>query len=80
MTTITINPRTKAGKTLLELARLLSEKNSGVFINEEETTKKPNPMNKIPNAETLQAMHDAENGIGLTRFENIEDLFKHLDS
>jgi hypothetical protein len=40
MTTITINPRTKAGKTLLELARLLSEKNSGVFINEEKISKK----------------------------------------
>lgn len=80
MTTITINPRTKAGKTLLELARLLSEKNSGVFINEESGSTKRNPMEKIPNAQTLQAMHDADNGIGLTRFENIDDLFKHLDS
>ena len=33
MTTITINPRTKAGKTLLELANLLATNNKGVAIN-----------------------------------------------
>lgn len=32
MTTITINPRTKAGKTLLELANLLAISNKGVFV------------------------------------------------
>ena len=32
MTTITINERTKAGKTLLELAKLLSASNKGVVI------------------------------------------------
>ena len=32
MTTITINERTKAGKTLLELAKILSTSNKGVFI------------------------------------------------
>ncbi len=32
MTTITINERTKAGKTLLELAKLLSVSNKGVTI------------------------------------------------
>lgn len=30
MTTITINERTKAGKTLLELAKLLAATNKGV--------------------------------------------------
>ena len=35
MTTITINERTKAGKTLLELARLLAVTNKGVEITEE---------------------------------------------
>jgi hypothetical protein len=35
MTTITINERTKAGKALLELAKLLSLTNKGVKINEE---------------------------------------------
>ncbi|MFV8326136.1 DUF2683 family protein [Flavobacterium sp. ZS1P14] len=34
MTTITINERTKAGKTLLELARLLAVTNKGVEIEE----------------------------------------------
>jgi hypothetical protein len=34
MTTITINKRTKAGKTLLELARLLAISNKGVTIEE----------------------------------------------
>lgn len=32
MTTITINERTKAGKMLLELAKMLSESNKGVAI------------------------------------------------
>jgi len=32
MTTITINERTKAGKTLLELAKILSISNKGVAI------------------------------------------------
>jgi hypothetical protein len=32
MTTITINERTKAGKTLLELAKILSASNKGVVI------------------------------------------------
>ncbi|TRX24101.1 hypothetical protein FNW25_12435 [Flavobacterium franklandianum] len=34
MITITINERTKAGKTLLELAKILSTSNKGVVINE----------------------------------------------
>lgn len=34
MTTITINERTKAGKTLLELAKLLAIANKGVVIDE----------------------------------------------
>lgn len=36
MTTITINKRTKAGKTLLELARMLAISNKGVTIDEDE--------------------------------------------
>ena len=28
----------------------------------------------IPNEETLQAMEDARNGIGLTRYKSVEDL------
>lgn len=41
MTTITINERTKAGKTLLELARLLAVTNKGVKIEEEESPYDP---------------------------------------
>jgi len=32
MTTITVNERTKAGKIVLELAKILSATNKGVFI------------------------------------------------
>lgn len=39
MTTITINERTKAGKTLLELAKMLSASNKGVIIESEATEK-----------------------------------------
>jgi hypothetical protein len=35
MTTIIINERTKAGRTLLELARLLATTNKGIEIQEE---------------------------------------------
>jgi len=36
MTTIAINKRTKAGKMLLELAKLLAENSDGVVITEKE--------------------------------------------
>ena len=42
MTTITINERTKAGKTLLELAKILSSSNKGVIIDQE--LSKPNDV------------------------------------
>jgi hypothetical protein len=41
MTTITINERTKAGKTLLELAKLLAATNKGVKIEEDESSYNP---------------------------------------
>ncbi|MBF4473167.1 MULTISPECIES: DUF2683 family protein [Flavobacterium] len=50
MTTITINERTKAGKALLELAKLLSLTNKGVEINEE-STYAPEFVEKIMKAE-----------------------------
>lgn len=46
MTTITINERTKAGKTLLELAQLLSTSNKGVVI--DVSLKKPTEKEKNP--------------------------------
>lgn len=36
MTTITVNKKTKAGKTLLELARILAENSKGITIDENE--------------------------------------------
>ncbi|MDO8954922.1 MAG: type II toxin-antitoxin system RelB/DinJ family antitoxin [Gammaproteobacteria bacterium] len=37
----------------------------------------PLPL-KIPNAETRQAFEESDKGIGLTRFENAEAMFKKL--
>jgi hypothetical protein len=50
MTTITINERTKAGKTLLELARLLSVNDKAVEI-KEESPYNPEFVEKILEAE-----------------------------
>lgn len=33
---------------------------------------------KIPNRETAKAIRDTEKGIGLTHYENVEDMFKDL--
>ncbi|MCL6461181.1 MAG: hypothetical protein I4O51_04835 [Flavobacterium micromati] len=49
MTTITVNKRTKAGKALLELAKLLSISNKGVVI--EESPYNPEFVKKIIEAE-----------------------------
>lgn len=50
MTTITINEHTKAGKTLLELARLLSVNDKAVEI-KEESPYNPEFVEKILKAE-----------------------------
>jgi len=50
MTTITINERTKAGRALLELAKLLSLTNKGVEINKEGSYS-PEFIEKIQKAE-----------------------------
>jgi hypothetical protein len=47
MTTITINERTKAGKALLELAKLLAVTNKGIKIEEEESPYNPEFVAKI---------------------------------
>ena len=51
MTTITINERTKAGKTLLELAKLLAVTNKGVKIEEEGSSYNPEFVKKIKQIE-----------------------------
>ncbi len=50
MTTITVNKRTKAGKTLLELAKLLSVTNKDIEISEE-SPYNPEFVEKILEAE-----------------------------
>jgi hypothetical protein len=37
-------------------------------------------LNHIPNAETRKAMEEADKGIGLTKFKNLDDFFKDLNS
>jgi hypothetical protein len=46
MTTITINKNTKAGKTLLELARLLAISNKGVTIDESDVNSEDKNIEK----------------------------------
>ncbi len=54
MTTITINERTKAGKIVLELAKILSVSNKGVAI--ETKTAKPDSKAKKGTSDSEQAM------------------------
>lgn len=52
MTTITVNKKTKAGKTLLELARILAENSKGITIDEnEESPYNPEFVKKIKEAD-----------------------------
>ena len=55
MTTITINKRTKAGKTLLELAKLLAITNKDIEINEE-SPYSPEFVKKVLEAERNVAL------------------------
>ena len=34
---------------------------------------------KMPNAVTVQAIEDSRNGVGLHKFDNLDDMFKELD-
>ncbi len=68
MTTITlkINEKSKAGKTFLSMVRFFTEEKNGVEIL------------KTPNLETVKAMYEVENKIGLTSVKNSKELFKRL--
>jgi hypothetical protein len=68
MTTITlkINEKSKAGKTLLSMVQFFTEEKNGVEIV------------KTPNLETVKAMYEVENKIGVTRVKNSKELFKKL--
>ncbi|PJR04178.1 hypothetical protein [Avrilella dinanensis] len=72
MTTITVDKRTKAGKLLLEMAKLLAEKNKDVIITENEKSRY--------NKETEKAIKEAKSGIGLIEAESVDELFEKLKS
>ncbi|HAP96595.1 MAG TPA: hypothetical protein DCP54_12775 [Chryseobacterium sp.] len=72
MTTITINKRTKAGKLIFEMAKLLSEKEKGVVISEDE---KPRY-----NTETEKVIKDVRLGVGIIKADSVDELFEKLKS
>ena len=68
MTTITlkINEKSKAGKTLLSMVQFFTDEKNGVEIV------------KTPNLETVKAMYEVKNKIGLTNAKTATDLFQKL--
>jgi DNA-damage-inducible protein J len=60
----------KHGLTLTDGIRLYLERVAS-------TNEIPFSLN-IPNAETQQALHDADAGIGITRYAEPQDLYAHL--
>lgn len=68
MTTITlkINEKSKAGKTLLSMLHFFTEEKKGVEVIQ------------TPNFETIRAMYEVENKIGLSHAKNASDLFNKL--
>ena len=72
MTTITVNKRTKAGKLIFEMAKLLSEKEKGVVISEDE---KPRY-----NTETEKVIKDVRLGVGIIKADSVDELFEKLTS
>jgi hypothetical protein len=49
------------------------------FLEDVRDYKAPCPLSHEPNVETLQAIKDVEDGVGLTRCENTEDMFRRLN-
>jgi hypothetical protein len=84
MTTITINKNTKAGKTLLELARLLAISNKGVTIDEsdvnlEEENRSVDEKTFLINLQ--QIGNDCRNitkGINQTKYRSLESVLDEL--
>lgn len=61
MVTIQVNEKTRAGKAILELVKLFSNKEKGVKIIEPEEDTYPISKN-IPNEETLKVFEENEKG------------------
>ncbi len=81
MTTITINEKSKAGKIVLDLARLLAKENSGVVINKNDeivaTSIKGYPINKN---EYIALVKDADTRISSGIFTTSDDLDTEIKS
>lgn len=88
MTSFTVNldESSKAGKAFLAMAETFFKDVKGLEIiknpvaSDKATAKeKEHPTtNNIPNAETVKAINDIKNGVGLTKTKNSKDLFKSL--
>jgi hypothetical protein len=79
MTTITINERTKAGKTLLELAKMLSASNKGVTIESEAVVKSaPNDTDEFLKKVRRSAKHAREIAAGTRQGNSLEKLMSEL--
>lgn len=80
MTTIRVNERSKAGKMLLELARMLSEGQKGVKIISDKKEKEDYPISKnVPNAETLKILQENDN-IKEEKGMSLKEFNKEIDS
>ena len=80
MTTITVNEKTKAGKSFLEFAKNLP------FLKLNETARLGRPALKtkkvsknVPNALTLKIMKETEEGKNLTKTTSHKDLMEKLE-
>jgi len=84
MTTITINKRTKAGKTLLELARLLAISNKGVTIDENEVNFEEENRNidEIAFLKNLQQIgndcREIKKGTNQTKYRSLKSVLDEL--
>lgn len=77
MTIITINERTKAGKMLLEFAKIIAASNKGVTIDLEQK-KTPKTKEKSPyNPEFVNRILSAEKEKG-KRFNTAKDLWESI--
>lgn len=81
MTTITINEKSKAGKIVLDLARLLAKENSGVVINKNEqivaTSIKGYPLNE---KEYISIIKEADDRISSGIYTTSDDLDLEIKS
>lgn len=50
-----------------------------ILTDEEFEAGVPCPLSHVPNKETRKALRESAKGIGVTRYDNIEDMFRELD-